>query len=90
MNDLQRENWLNMINRLREFQQHQMRLGELVHYLESAFDSCEFPESEMVRRWWDLFQNLEIRNAKSDESETTYLEASEMQQFMEAQISIQK
>lgn len=89
MSDHQLKMWRRMIELIGEYKKDKIEFSTLVGELEGAMDVCEFQDQVFVEQWYDLWQNLEIRNAmengRVDKAKATD-EVEALKRFLEAQL----
>ena len=55
--------WHRMIELIENYKKGQIRFSRMVRDLEGIMDACDLRDQQLVERWYDLWQPLEIRNA---------------------------
>jgi hypothetical protein len=63
MNEHQHRLWLRMLKMIERYQEGAISLPQLVGELQGALDAGEFRDVELVDRFYDFWQPLEITNA---------------------------
>lgn len=63
MNGHQLKLWHRMLELINDYKEQRIGFASLVSELEGVMDACDFHDQELVSRWYDLWQPLEVRNA---------------------------